>query len=725
MLNPFDLLRSLVDSAERLSSSRLAGVASRTASGVTSRLRALEDYIPLELRSRFGGNSAQYLSPVEVAKIYAQLPEREKDAISEQLKLAASDAFTTMEGFAPLGASLTHRAVGRLVFQCDGPDGKPLPLHNMLVELWDRDFGSDDILSRNTTDKNGQFELWYDPADAGKWERPDLELRVFDIQPVYKKGKLHFRQQLVYSIRGDRNVSRQSYDFGECRVPYWEYDPAATTPRLLVVHNSIGPQAFSPMRSLVMAMELAPLQIKKLAHIASRASIPDIQRDYPENLTIRLERESPGSTRSDEFFGERLLNGMTASIMDRDPKKRDRFWIHHHWNSYEQDGVHAAPNVDIHLRVKNDKLLPVKIQLQFRKRGDLSAKPEMDSPLTFKPSDGSSWLQAKRVARVSAALHAELDVHLGQTHLNMEQYAVAAHRNLRKSPIRVMLAPHLKETVLINQEADRWLLGETGLVTQSQALTSDAVNTRLRQVLGTLDWKGWRPRQTICEQHTYAKAALLIWQALKQYVDAFVAEHEKRIKKYWFEVHSFSTDLVDHSAPVYLCPFLADQRGAGGGNLPDWFEPNERMDLTDRCIDGRERAVSPITASDEFKDGGDLENLKQVCRYVIFHTTFFHYWLSSQQYDDGGELVYSGLGLRYGDQGVLTAEDDYSVLPPPHVATEQLWFAKVLSTTNYGFILSNEDRDIAPGLPDALRTRQKALAALGLDIHKIPSRMNI
>ena len=182
---------------------------------------------------------------------------------------------------------------------------------------------------------------------------------------------------------------------------------------------------------------------------------------------------------------------------------------------------------------------------------------------------------------------------------------------------------------------------------------------------------------------------------------------------------------VGHSVPLYLCPFLAEHRVDPLGNLPDWFAPNERMDLTGRRHDGTEKAVSPITTTEQLTDPGDLENLKQVCRYVLFHTTFFHYWISSRQYDDGGELVYSGLGLRYGNEGVMVPEDDYSIAPPPDRATEQLWFAQVLSKTNFGFVMTNEDGDIPPGLADALRTRQRQLDDLGFDIHKLPSRMNI
>lgn len=419
---------------------------------------------------------------------------------------------------------------------------------------------------------------------------------------------------------------------------------------------------------------------------------------------------------------------MAASVLDHDPdyaddpRRRHWYWTHHHWNSYEQDGIHDAPNVDIYLELQGDKLLPVEIKLQFREAGDRRATPTMREIEVYTPDDPRKWMQAKRVARVSAALHAELDVHLAQAHLNMEQYAIAAHRNLRKSPLRPLLMPHLKEVVLINEEASSWLLGENGFITRAQSLTSDAIDLRMRQVLGTLDWKGWQPRQTICKQHIYAIAGKLYWDLVNSYVQQYLIDNEKRLKKHWYEVLRFSNDLVSHSVPLYLCPYLRQR--LVDGRLPDWLDLNERMDLKGRPLDNGAPAISRITDSELFENGNDLKNLQQVCSYIIYHATYFHFWPNSKQLDDGGELAYCGLGLRHGNHGIMTDEDDESVLPPPELASEQLWFAHVLSKTRFGFIMANEDRDIPPGFAAMLRSRGAAFQDL-LDIHGLPSRLNI
>ena len=212
---------------------------------------------------------------------------------------------------------------------------------------------------------------------------------------------------------------------------------------------------------------------------------------------------------------------MSASILDRDPANLDRYWLHHHWTSYAQDDVYALPNVDVWFELRDQKLVPVEIALQFRRRGHTESRAPLEEPLHFTPADEHMWLSAKRIARVSAALHAELDAHLVQTHLNTEQYAMATYRNLRQSPIRTLLAPHLKEVILINRDANVRLLGERGYIAQATALTPESIEARILESMGTLDWKHWQPREVLCPQHLYARAADLYWKLLKDYVDWF------------------------------------------------------------------------------------------------------------------------------------------------------------------------------------------------------------
>jgi len=118
----------------------------------------------------------------------------------------------------------------------------------------------------------------------------------------------------------------------------------------------------------------------------------------------------------------------------------------------------------------------------------------------------------------------------------------------------------------------------------------------------------------------------------------------------------------------------------------------------------------------------DLANLKQVCRYVIFHATFYHSWVHDRQYADGGEIAYATPSLRNGSLG---AEDDVDIAPTPKEASFGLLTLAVGTATRHGFILNNEDRDQPPALVDLLKRHQPQFEAVGFDVSQIRSRINI
>ncbi len=674
---------------------------------------------------------------VELSSVRSRM---DSDAQQQQLRATETRLARRMRRFFSLdlpakraGRVLTapqpRLAKGRLLFEWPTPSGLDKPLHNMYLELWHRDV-IEVFLGCATTARDGAFEVWYDPTDIGG--EVNLELRVFEDHHTYtRQGEVQHARHLVLTVPGAESVSEDVHDFGEARVPYWEYDPGNPMPRALIMEQGNPPQSYSPGRTMMMLKLVAPIEVIKQRHLVeyrltgTGPSLDKIQKAYPENLTRRLERERPGYTRSDEYFGERMLNGMSASVFDRDESHPGRYRIYHHWNSYEQDGVHALPNVDMRFEVHNERMFPVQITLHMRQPGATEANAPTEK-LTFRPQDGDRWLQAKRIARVSGALVAELDNHLVTTHLNTEQYAIAAYRNLRKNPLRYLLFPHLKEVVLIDHSADSFLLGPTGYVTRASALTDESSGLRIRQVMGTLDWKNWRPLKPVCEAHTYAKAANLFWKVLGEYVDEFFEQHADAIADHWYEVHMFSQELVEHSAPDFLCRFLGSTVAGRPAADRSWFTTEERMDLSvpRYVVNGVPRAVQPVTLSD-ISNAADIENMKQVCRYAIFHATFKHTWANARQYDDGGEILYNCLGLRYGENGVFGPESDESIAPPPDRATELLWISCMLSRAVYGYITRNEDRDIDPAFVDLLERHREEFAAIGLDIDSIQSRTNI
>lgn len=40
-----------------------------------------------------------------------------------------------------------------------------------------------------------------------------------------------------------------------------------------------------------------------------------------------------------------------------------------------------------------------------------------------------------------------------------------------------------------------------------------------------------------------------------------------------------------------------------------------------------------------------IDDLKKLCIYVIYHSTFFHSWVNNKQNEDGGDVDYATIGL--------------------------------------------------------------------------------
>ena len=676
----------------------------------------------LSLKSR--DSKPDVLEPDELARWYAGLGPDERVAISRELapRVRAPRAMRDP-------ASLPAVATGRLVFEQDGPRG-PIPLHHLKVELWDRDPGApDDFLGEGFTDDAGHFAVRYDPADAGIGDLPDLELRFFEPQHTFRKdGRVVESWRRIGTQRGPDDHGGLHYDFGTLRLPYWEYDPSTPLARLLVSEEGTPPTAYAPGRAMAMLKAVSPIELIKRRHLMQirlglPPSVAQLQADYPESMTVRMERQSPGSSRSDAFFGERLLNGMFATLLDRDPEvpgDPHAFRLYFPWNAYEQDGIHCLPDVDVRLRLVEGQLLPVRIILGLREPG-ATAPGSPVTRRTFTSADGAHWEAAKRMARVSATLDTELGNHLGQCHLNVEQYAIAAYRNLRHNPVRWLLMPHLREVVLINHSASSFLVGPNGYITRASALTLRGVETRLQHLMGSYDWRGFSPATPVCEGHRYARAAQLFWGLLGEHVDAFFAEHGRAVEAQWREVRRFSDDLVAHSVPAFVCRYL---RARVAGKEAPWFVRSERMDLEAKAAEPPPKAISAVTCTD-VPQPGEVDALKQLCRYVIFFATFRHAWANNLQWEDAGEVLYACLGLRWGKGGVLVPEDEPDVAPSTDEATEMLWISWMLSKTNYGFLLANEEEDVPPRLVELLRARAAEFAALGLDVRTISSRINI
>jgi hypothetical protein len=595
-------------------------------------------------------------------------------------------------------------------------DAQGAPLHHASVELIDRDLVGDDALAEGVTDADGKFRLVFNPTAAGCGDKPDLALRVVELDPyVAPDGSDKVNRRVIHTADGPDDFTGAVYDFGKVSVPWWEYDADARFARAGLVDGN-PPQDFAPGEKTKFAADVALITITRTAHAAistvdpEEPSLATIQAAYPVNLTQKLGAES----RTDAFFGERLLNGFSPVLFDRDEEHEGGFRYRIRFDQCETNGRYDLANVDVRFALEGAAFLPQSITISFREAGHNEAGAPMTEPFTLTPKDGERWLQAKRVARCAWLVDGEVGDHLGGSHLNVEQYAVAAWRNLRRNPVRRVLFPHLRSVVSINRLGDSIIFGPSGIITANSPLTADAVAKRIIDHLATQDWRTFEPRKPVSSQHRYAKAARLYWEVLTEHVDAFFAAHQPTIEKEWLEVRRFSDDLVHHSVAYQPPP----QRATAycQNELDDPEAAPARVRVGERLS-----AVRPITQTDT-PQAGEIELLKQVCRYAIFKATFFHTWTNNHQVEDAGELLYCSHSLR---NGSMAPESDLRIALAPREATEQLFFANSLSVDTKGHVVLNEEGDIPATLPALLVARREAFSEVGVDVSAIRSRVNI
>jgi Lipoxygenase len=692
----------------------------------------------------------------------------------------------------------TRLVKGRLVYADDL--GKPL--HNVKLELWDRDLGTTRLgqwLGSGRTDRDGRFLIRYSPKKAGILDTPDLRLKVIEQTPFYSDSpnhprQLNYRERSVYEIKGPDNVTDAEYDFWEQPVPYWCYrdDAPGAPPRLAmtklqIIIEGVDTEFRKQLRRLT----------KHYQGIVFRQSLfPEavaaVQALFlPLSRTQVIEQRKPGLSRSDAYFADRILNGMNPGLF-RQGANANQLRLVYNWDAY---AAAKNPDYDLHnvevvfalpavsapveltgaaaelgkvigalMDARSDRLIDeptdkLEQDLRFASSRQSSnqsysqlfnqsssqpVSPPLDAatgrnvstdrlmpigitiettgadgikqpPIIYRPGD-PLWEQAKRIVRTNVLFSGELIAHFIQGHLQTEQFAIAAFRNLRANPVHLLLFPHLKGVAHVNFRADKTLVGPNGFISQAGPLLwEEGLKPLCQDVMGQLDWDRWTPRQLVHSRHRYADVAQQFWQILDDYVAGFLKEHHREICQEWFEIQAMSDDLITHSV-VYKPDPITDWADQNEASKP----PRQKANAT-----GPIKALSPITETSQ-PQPGDLEHLKQFCKYAIFHATLWHSWVNDGQVDDGGEIAYSSLALRNGSfSHSANPEADEEIAPTPYHAAQQLALMHILTKASYGYIVSNEDVDIPPLLIELLKQKEQEFGRSGERIKNIRSLINI
>ena len=621
-------------------------------------------------------------------------------------------------------------------------NGVAKPIHHMRVEFWARTWWLQwRKLGEGISDDQGYYEIQYDRNATKSLANISLRAEVYQTTHIFYKDRApvpHYQLFESSIIRKD-DLSTDSFMLEDFRLELWEYREDFPTARVVINdREKDAPQYYTQSRSDALAEQFIPYELTKKKHLeqirlsSHKISLESIQEDYPINLSRCIESKLPGYTRSDSYFGNRQMNGMNRGAFLPDKDNPDHYWIKYFGVcQYDKNDIYAFPDAEIKFELDSEGLpLPIEIHLT----GKLTSH-ESDpwKKRVFIHADGEEWNFAKRIARVSGSVCTEVDDHYTGTHLNTEQFAIAAYRNLRINPIASLLLPHLKEVVLINHTADSLLLRD--VLPGATALTQKGLTQRVADILGVQDWKGFQPMDPISQAHDVAATDLLFWEITMTYVNDYIDQNIEEIKKYWLEIYCFSNDLVENSVKVFLSDVELDQ-----------LSPEERRQAQDRLeyysfkysfdpqlkrerIGGELKALSPITKNDGSTEitGEDIRNLKESCLYMIFVATYLHTWINEHQYDELGELLYNCLGLRFGggENGVLAPESDLRIAPDLKHSTQILWFVNLLSRTEFGFITRNEDGDVNPVFSQMLEDKKEEFFELGVEVQNIESRTNI
>jgi len=610
------------------------------------------------------------------------------------------------------------KVIGKIIF-AKRSNGEVKPLAGAYLQLWDLDLIENDFLSQGKTDKDGFFEISYDPNKGDKWnDEPDLVLRLLDREYAYdKQGKLVSNWFVIKSFHAGTDVDEGIYDFGELKIAFWEYEDKEGlnkvnfTPRVSIIDGKT-PQAQRVGRTNEQIQTgLENFITYNKDNLVAKFSNhhpknKEIEEDYPLNNTRKLKEEA----RSDQFISYLALNGFNPCLFKK-AAEPDTYYVDFKWNGLELDDRHFAPNTTAYFTLNNGGLNLDKIELQKRLGGESSAHALYRDSKIYRSED-LEWERVKRIFRSNYFLFGEVATHLSETHLNIEQYIVPIRRNLLNNPIAQLLLPHFYGTVDVNLAANDLLIAEHGLVQKCSALTQNSVKEMCKKSFGSLNWYNWKPRQPICEKHTFAKIGLLYWEVLQEYITKFVIRNLPLIKEYWIEIRRMSEELVFNSLPFVDVPedqFLYDVGEINSRNKPHPY------------INGKFSSISPITNKD-VPESEDINNIIQFCAYILFHSSFKHSWINDLQYEMGGEIEFATLGIT---DDISNMRVDESRVVPPAEAIEHPFITYILNYTQYGYIMRNEDDDMHPELIKILMAKKQQFQALNYDIRTMRSCINI
>lgn len=293
--------------------------------------------------------------------------------------------------------------------------------------------------------------------------------------------------------------------------------------------------------------------------------------------------------------------------------------------------------------------------------------PGPDNPVMTSPGAEASeaqkyqWQFAKSVVQIADGNFHEAVSHLGRTHLLVEPFVLATHRQLNKEhPLSLLLRPHFQGTLAINSAAHRRLIAPKGGVDRLLGSTID--NDRVLAALG-LQSIGFNdamlPNQlkvrgvddpACLPVYPYRDDALLLWSAIHDWVAAYLG------------LYYGSDSAVQQDG--FLQKWAQELTSSEGGRLPGFGEPGQ----------GESGGVQT------------LAYLVDVATMVIFTASAQHAAVNFPQYELMGYapgFPLAGYLPPTKITSIQTEQDFLKFLAPLDQAQKQLNLLYLLSSVNY------------------------------------------
>uniref|UniRef100_A0A0P4W1A9 Lipoxygenase domain-containing protein n=1 Tax=Scylla olivacea TaxID=85551 RepID=A0A0P4W1A9_SCYOL len=339
---------------------------------------------------------------------------------------------------------------------------------------------------------------------------------------------------------------------------------------------------------------------------------------------------------------------------------------------------------------KENKLMPVAIQLKQKKGPDNPVYTPNDSPNT--------WLVAKMFYNNAEAQHHQALTHLGYTHLLMEGVVICTHRNLSPShPLFKLMAPHFLFLLAINTRGLEKLVAPGGWVDICMTQGVQGIFELMKR--GFDRWRFDREGQVekelesrgvldpeVLPYYPYRDDAIPLFNVIKKYVRTVVTHH--------------------YDTPEKL---------AGDWELKWWREelvkPRDNNGVGLRNIPGNEE--EGFTSVDEVVD---------VVTVIIATCSLGHAAANFQQYEQYG-FVPNYPGILMGsvpcEKKIYSEKDIMALLPDKRMTLDIMVITKLLSSRGTNSLGNFEMQYLYdPVGVKAAEEFKKDLKKLSLDMQK-------